>query len=449
MSSNPGPAEPEYLGTGPAADDEHGPPWAGAVRRARPFAAVSVAVLAAVGAGAYGVVQLLSGGPSPAVAVPADAVGYVSLDLDPSAAQKIEAVGIVNKFPALRDELRLANRGDVRRAVFDLLVDGKHCDGLDYEDDVEPWIGDRVALAAVPDIRRGALPLLVLQIDDEVDARAGVRKVEACRGGSSDPTGVAIVDDYLLLADTQEQADAAAESAEEAALADDSDYTTAMERVGEPGIVTMYVSRDAPGALTRAQQAERPDGDTLSDFEAQPDVQRGKQLQRLMAGFEGAAGVIRFDDGAVELEVATKGLPDASARRRTDIETLPATTAAALALTFRDGWARDYVDLLGGLLGGGRSTEQLHAEVERTTGLRLPEDLESLFGDGLTASLDAGTDTEQHLGSGHLPFGVRIQGDPAHVRRVVDKLERAAGPDADPVEVATGDGVVTVGLDKE
>src|SRR3954469_10609192 len=114
--STHGPNEPEYLGggapggdptaedafelTGDHADDGTSGGTSGgrsgrkAGRRAGRTGIVvgsAVAVVAAVGVGAYGVVQLLSGGSSPATAVPSDALAYVSLDLDPSASQKIEA----------------------------------------------------------------------------------------------------------------------------------------------------------------------------------------------------------------------------------------------------------------------------------------------------------------------------------------------------------------------
>ena len=70
-----------------------------------------------MGVGAYGVVQLMAGGSSAATAVPADAVGYVSLDLDPSASQKIEAFKILRKFPAIKKQL--GGRDDIRKAVFE------------------------------------------------------------------------------------------------------------------------------------------------------------------------------------------------------------------------------------------------------------------------------------------------------------------------------------------
>ena len=185
MSMNvPGQSQPEYLepGSGPADSGE--PPRSSRGRRTVLVAAAAVAVVAAVGVGAYGVVQLMSGGSSPATAVPADAVGYVSIDLDPSASQKIEAFKILRKFPAIKKQL--GSRDDLRKAVFDEIQKSGDCKGLDYAHDVEPWIGDRIALAAVPDSKQGAVPLMVLQVTDQAKAKAGARKLEACGGPAAD-----------------------------------------------------------------------------------------------------------------------------------------------------------------------------------------------------------------------------------------------------------------------
>jgi hypothetical protein len=402
-------------------------------------AGAAVAVVAAVGVGAYGVVQLMAGGSSPATAVPADAVGYVSLDLDPSASQKIEAFKILRKFPAIKEQL--GSRDDLRKAVFDEIQSSGDCKSLDYERDIEPWIGDRIAVAAVPDSKQGARPLVVLQVTDQEKAEAGARKLESCDGATTDqepkPTGLAFVGDYVLIAETQAEADAMAKDAEASTLADSEDFTAAMDRTGDPGIVTMYASKDAPAAMMKASDAGS--GDLTSTF----------------ADFQGAAGVVRFDDGAVEAEFTAEGLPQGVGGVRTDggpdASTLPATTAAALSVAFREGWLEDYLEQMNDALGDGQSLDETLAEGERATGLELPEDIETLLGDGITVSVDGGADLEaltQSPDPSQVPAGIRIYGDPAKIVPVIDKLKKSAGPDADLVKVSTGDGLVTVGFDQ-
>ena len=129
---------------------------------------------------------------------PGDAIAYVSLDLDPSASQKIEAIKILRKFPGLRSELDISSRDDLRQTVFEEIQKSGDCTDLDYANDVEPWIGDRVALAAVPATRAAASvrPLVALQVTDQDKAKAGIRSSRAAtvrRRRASRALGIAFV----------------------------------------------------------------------------------------------------------------------------------------------------------------------------------------------------------------------------------------------------------------
>jgi Protein of unknown function (DUF3352) len=445
-TNDPGP-EPEYLGDGghPVAAPDGTPPM-GRGRRTGLVAAAAVAVVAAVGAGAYGVVQLMAGGSSPASAVPSDAVGYVSLDLDPSASQKIEAFKILRKFPALKKEI--GGSDDVRRTVFEEIVKSGDCKDLDYARDVEPWIGDRVAVAAVPDSKQGALPLVVLQVTDQDKARAGFRTLESCDAPTDQEpsrTGLAFRGDYMLVAETQAEADGIAKDVDAATLADSADFAAATGRTGDPGIVTMYASPDAPDAFLTAMR---------NDAGGSSDQGRIDQLGTSFAHFQGAAGVLRFSHGAVEAEFSAKGLPQgagsSAAQGGPDVSTLPGTTAAVLSVALQDGWLDSFTEGLRSSLGS--DYDQMLAEGERATGLQLPEDVETLLGDGVSLSVDAGTDLKALSESpdpGTVPVGLRIQGDPAKITPILDKLKAAAGPSGDLVHVASGDGVVAVGPDPD
>ena len=447
--STHGPTQPEYLGAGDMPPESHETASrSGQGRRAGLVAAVAVAVVAAVGAGAYGMVQLLSGGSSAATAVPADAVAYVSLDLDPTASQKIEAFKILRKFPSI--EKQLGGREDIRKAVFEEIRKDDGCADLDYTQDVEPWIGDRVAMAAVPDSEHGAAPLVVLQVTDQAKARAGARAIESCGSDPTDQepkrTGISFVGDYMLLAETQREADAFAKDTEAGTLADSQEFTAALGRTGDPGIVTMYVSKDAPRAVATAiaQDGSPAGGDNATRDQVD-------QLEKMFQDFGGAAGVVRFHGGAVEAEFAAQGLPTTrggGTGAGPDTGTLPGTTAAALSVAFRHGWLEDYLRQLSAMSGSQDTLDQMLAQGERETGLKLPEDIETLLGDGITVSVDASADLESFFSSSdpsNLPVGIRIQGDPDKIVPVIDKLKAAAGPDADLVKVGTGDGQVAVG----
>ena len=95
------------------------------------------------------------------------------------------------------------------------------------------------------------------------------------------------------------------------------------------------------------------------------------------------------------------------------------------------------------------------AEAEAETGLTLPEDLQTLLGDGLSVAVDSSADLgAMASGSGDvdpadLPVGVRIVGDPDEITGVLDKVEAALGPVLGPIVVEEGDGVVALGLDED
>ena len=441
MSSSQ-PDQPEYLGSSPGTPGS--PAGARRGRRTAVVAAAAVATVAAVGAGAYGVVQVMAGGSSPASAVPADALGYVSLDLDPSAAQKIEAVRIMRKFPALRDELRISSRDDLRRAIVREIQRDGDCPDLDYADDVEPWIGDRVAVAGVPGSRSGqVLPLVALQVSDQDAARTGVRALARCSGDDGDQVAFASSGDYLLLSEKQADVDAMAEDAESASLEDDGDFTTWMGRTGESGIVTMYASKAAASAVVDA--SETAAGSTGSA--------RSRQLAAAVRGFEGAAGVIRFDDGAVEAEFAAKGLGEGlggiDGERGPDVTTLPGSTAVALSVALQDGWLDDSMTGFRSTFGDG--FDDAMAQAEQQTGLQLPEDVETLLGEGVSISVDSSADLEAIAKApdpASIPAGVRITGDAAKITAVIDKLKAAAGPRSDVVVVRSRGDLVAVGTDR-
>ncbi|MDX6301148.1 MAG: hypothetical protein QOF53_2362 [Nocardioidaceae bacterium] len=429
---------PEYLGT------ERDPQETGEAprrRRTALVAAAAVAVVAACGAGAYGVAQLMSGGTSPATAVPADAVGYVSLDLDPSASQKIEAIKIFRKFPSLRHELRIGSRDDLRRSLFEGVLGDSDCKGLTYDHDVAPWIGERLAVAAVPS--KGKLtPLVVLQVNDETKARAGVRALEKCDAADLGPkTGIAFSGDYMLLTEKAADATRMANASQSSALADDPDYTAWLKRAGDSGIVTMFASKDAGTEILDEQKS----------LTGRAGRAEARQLQATFKDFKGAAGVIRFHDGAAELEVATSGLGGdvAAAKPATPgVGTLPSSTAVALSFAFDRTGLEHYLDTtkdalgdasLGALLGTGEKS-----------GLHFPKDVETLLGGGFDVAFDGGADLHSLVSSpdpAKVPAGIRLKGDADKITAVIDRLKAAAGPDAGVLKVRSRDGVVAVGTD--
>lgn len=463
--------EPEYLGSDPAPppDEDRAQP---AGRRTAVLAATALGVTAALTVGGWGVLQLMSTGGSPAEAVPATAVGYVSLDLDPSAAQKIEAIQMLQKFPGLKEQLDLDARDDVRRYVFEKIQEDAGCSEIDYARDIEPWLGDRMALAAVPDSDQPVAPVFVLQVSDQQAASAGVAALEKC-GDAEKPAGVSFVGDYMLLTEDQDDASAFAVAAESAPLADDAHFEEWMDRLGEPGIITAYASANAPDVVFSAMAAEAPhQPDTLAEGDLEckspcPGVSADLPgfdeyfdlMRKQYRNFEGMAGAVRFDDGGVEAELVTRGMDPtgalATGTTGPSLGDLPESTALAFGFGVPDTLVQDYLDMVDGFFGAGPgsagvpSLDEMLVEAEAQTGLQLPEDIQTLLGDGVTISVDAGADLKALAESPEppdVPVALRIDGDPAKIRPVLDKLLAAAGPGADLLVVESTVDAVVLGL---
>ena len=128
---------PEYLESGggsPFLPDPAGPDAETAPRRRRRTPWV-VAVLAVLllggGAAAWAVMSFFRQGAQPAEALPASTIAYVSVDLDPSGGQKIDAFRTLDKFPAFKDQVGVSSTDDVRRKLGQAFVSDLGCDGAE------------------------------------------------------------------------------------------------------------------------------------------------------------------------------------------------------------------------------------------------------------------------------------------------------------------------------
>lgn len=420
----------EYLGPEPAPRNPR--------RRKRGLVAAAVAgVLVAGGAGAWGVGQFLGGGEAPATVVPGDALAYLSVDLDPSAEQKLEALRALRAFPAL-EELGGKAGDDLRRWLFEALVADAPCDDLDFDTDLGPWLGDRLAVAVLPGTDE-PVAVGVVQVKDEQEALAGLRGISECADEKA--PGAAFAGDYMVVAETDAIAEDVVADAGQRSLADDDQFRRWVDEAGGSGIVTGYVAASAPEVLV--DQLGAADG-LAPGFDA-------AALGAMLADFEGAAAVLRFDDGALEVESAAGGLDALVEPGDGDsgLGDLPGSTAVALGLGVPDDAVSDLMELIAG------STSQAELEravkqLESETGLTLPEDLQTLLGDGFSVALDSSVDLGSLIGGDGgaplgLPLGVRIAGDPERITPVLDKLLTATGAQG-MLTVETGDGVVAVGL---
>ena len=173
------------------------------------IAGVTAAVIGGAAFGGWQLQQFLSGGgPQPEDVLPASTVAFASIDLDPGAGQKLAAYQLLKKFP----DAHVTDQTDLKKKAWETLDDSS-LSHLDYDQDVKPWLGDRFALAAVPapGTDDGFTPVAVVQVTDEDAAATGLEKIAETPTAAppSEPRLFwAFEDGYALIADDKSELDA-------------------------------------------------------------------------------------------------------------------------------------------------------------------------------------------------------------------------------------------------
>ena len=434
-------------------------------------------------AGAWaGYSMFFATGDQPAEALPASTVGYVSVDLDPSGRQKLEALRTLQMFPAFAENVDLDAEDDLRLRLFEEVQGEDVCSGLDFADDIDPWLGNRFAVAAI-DLggegtgATGVTAVGVVQVDDAAAAEAGLAALSAC-GGPGEEFGWSVVGDWAVVAESTAVAAEVTEAAADAPLSADDDFQRWTDEAGDPGILTAYAAPAAGrllgdvveglGALGSGFSSELTctatgfgSDDPLSadpfgtdpfasdPFASDPfgsdsscedlstpnpleSTGRLDQLESVLDGFEGAALTVRFSDGGLELETAsgssylTTDVPTSSSGD--DVVTgLPADTAAVLGLGLAEGWFDGVSESAVGFLGedGFRS---LLDEAEAATGLNLREDVETVLGTSTALVLGGDADLmgfQESEPPTDLELAVVVEGDAPAIGDVLDRLVAA------------------------
>ena len=422
----------------------------------------------AISGAAFGAYTWLTAtGPQPAEALPANTLGYVSIDLDPSGSQKIAALKTLQKFPAADewlDDEGISSGDDIREFVFGKIQEEEGaCEGLDFDDDIKPWLGDRFAIAAIDGADDEPTPVGVVQVKDADQAQDQVEQVIEDCGGNPDEGGLAVNGDWLIIAETDDIAAQVADDAAESSLADDEDFQKWTDAAGDPGILTAYVSKDAGkviaeelGGLGGVLSGGDTDCATSDDFtdgclyegDGLEDDVVPEEATEAFEDFGGMALKVRFDGGSLEVEVAA-GTDAAGLNSFTSsdaggevIATLPEGTAAAIGVGFEPGWAQDLLDYVGEASGTGADIDEFLDEAESELDLSLPEDAETLFGESAAIAVGSDFDPEAFFnsesGSLEIPIGAKIKGDTEAIQEVVDKV-KATAPSPEDAEIFSTD----------
>lgn len=417
---------PDYLVGGPGGQPPYRQPSA---KNRGVKAAVIATVLAVVVAGGalafykLDPFSLFRAGPQAAEALPANAIFYVGVDLEPSAEQKVAALRFLNHFPAFRDRVGLDDENaDVRKRAFEAAMAEEGCTDISYDDDVAPWLGGKFGVAGVAGREGAAEPdvMVAMEVTDADAADAGLQKLQACEAdavGGEPSFGFDISGDYAVLAETQALAEQFTASAEDASLADDDDFNSDMESLGDLGIATLWV--DIAGSI-----------DAFG-----PVAPGSDELGFLKTAYQRGAATIRFSSDSVELVTSIYGDTPSIDHGDNQIVDLPESTV--FAMSEAGGGERldaSWDDIMTAAKEEvGADIETQISQFEAETGLTLPEDLSTVLGDNIMLAIDSEGLTAEAIEAEDPSLfnaGVRFTTDPEALNAIYNKVLALVNADA-------------------
>ena len=165
---------------------------------------------------------------------------------------------------------------------------------------------------------------------------------------------------------------------------------------------------------------------------------------------------LRFDDGAVEMELAGDAAITEQGVSMSDqgddvLATLPEDTAFAMGVGLSEGWFGEYLDQIERFMGTEGDVDEFLELAESETGLSFPEDIETLLGESTAISIGPDIDPEEFVNSDTpegLPIGVKIKGDPEAIEDVLDKIRAQMGDQSDILVTESEGDEIAIGADE-
>lgn len=343
----------------------------------------AVAALALIAGGIALAMPLLGGGGrQPDDVLPNTAAGYVRLDLNPSADQKLAAWNFLSKFPSIKEKLDQGSfSSDPRKALWEAFVKGNpSMEGFNYDTDVAPWLGDRIGVALQAKDTPGGSTLMAIQSKDHTKAQAFFTKVRE-KGGTSFATAL---EDYLIVAGSQEDADAGVAAAKQGKLSAVQNFRDDMGSLKGAGVMSVWMDLAA---------AAKASGSTMQAPTAQVSGR--------------VVGAATFTNDSLDFNLNMRGLQGAVDYKGGDVTefvgALPASSTGVLALA-------DYDDALRAAwpeLEKSPEFTRIKSAME-SLGLTVPDDLYALLGNRI--AVVTGIDLEA-CNISDLPVGVKVISD--------------------------------------
>ncbi|MGB3684437.1 MAG: DUF3352 domain-containing protein [Ornithinimicrobium sp.] len=398
---------------------------------------IAVAAVSAVviGGGAFAVMAVVGGGGDrPDSAMPGNAAFYAEIDIDPSVGQKVAALQFFDGMDTTELEEMRDGRG--REALFDLIADepDSPLSEMDYEADVEPWLGDRVGVGAIAGATEDEwVPVFAVQVKDEAAAEAFVDDVMA-QEEASDEADFFFRGDYMVFTEV-EDAESVKMAMDAGTLADNETYTSDMDSLGPQGIMSVWANLPAFQELSDTYSADVEQ--SLSDVGASQLLDSQAELQGRMAG------TLRFDEDAIEfhgvaIDTGADTIEGGDSAQL--ISSLPDDTVAAFGLENGD----QYVDQVWTVLEEAFPEDVAQAQEEAAAeGFELPGDIKTMVGDSLVVAAGPGIVDLDGNNADDVPVGYQASTDGEAAVALLEKVMEASGEDLG-VPYGGKDGVFTV-----
>jgi hypothetical protein len=195
-----------------------------------------------------------------ATLVPGDTAFYLNVYLQPSTGQRMNLSGLLGRVPGFEDTSTLDEKID--QVAQNLLAET----GLDYREQVKPWLGDQVAIAAWPAEGEAAEaePILLAEVKDPEAARTALDELEAERATSfatetyagvelhvSDATAYAFVEEMLVIGPAADAIRAVVDVAGGAdSLADREAFRSTLDGLPDDHLASLYIDLAAIAETT-------------------------------------------------------------------------------------------------------------------------------------------------------------------------------------------------------
>ncbi len=308
--------------------------------------AVVVGVVVLAGAAVAAFVLLSGRGPQPESALPADTIGFVKLDLDPSAGQKINALRFLrDNLPA---DMGISVDPDSSDPIGDALTSSGVFDGEDFTwQDIDTWVGDRAAVAAIPTGSGEVAPVVIVRIDDEAEMASFLA------AHAPDIAFAMVREGYAVFAETQDAVQAVAGA--QSWLADSASFQADMSQLGGGQILVGWAD------VAAAQAAQQSiSGITGTDVPSADDV---SVTGRVAMGLAVEPDVLELLTVASDLSVNGDTPPWMSSSA--DLSSLPADVVAAVTV----GNLGEYLDGILSLSAVRDLVPDLEEQVDAETGM--------------------------------------------------------------------------------